>query len=142
MYKWENVVNNPPCLPGWGIVYYLSYIFNFVPVIGIGRLVISKSFVSQQFSQACLLLSYYIGNNYPYSTATPTVSSGFNFLLQGYIFWPAALIIWVITTVTQKYPRRKPTLFDLFYNLGGIYMFYLGISAGLQLLTLRQVGLV
>jgi len=60
--------------------------------------------------------------------------------LSGYVFWPAALIIWAISTATQKYPTRKPTVFDFFYNMAGIYMFYLGISGGLQLLTLRQVA--
>ena len=141
MYKWENVVNNPPCLPGWGIMYYISYLLNFLPVIGIGKLVISKSFLSQQFSQSCLLVSYYSNNSEPYSTQTPSPSSGFNLTFIGFMFWPAALIIWAISTFTQKYPRRKPTLFDLFYNLGGIYMFYLGISGGLQLIPLRQVSL-
>jgi hypothetical protein len=138
MYRWDNIVNNPPCLPGWGILYCLSYILNFLPVIGLGKLVISKSFLSQQFSQSCLLLSYYPSKIYPYNTSTPAISS-FNFKFVGYIFWVAALIIWVISTATQKYPRRKPNFFDLFYNLAGIYMFYLGISAGLQLLTLRQI---
>ena len=141
MYRWENIVNNPPCLPGWGIMYYVSYLLNFLPVIGFGPLVLSKSFLSQQFSQACLLLSYYSNNSYPYSTQTPSPSASFNLTFIGFIFWPAALIIWAVSTFTQKYPRRRPTIFDLFYYLGGIYMFYLGISGGLQLLTLRQVSL-
>lgn len=146
MWRWEGVVNNPPCLPGWGIVYYLSYIFNFLPVIGMGPLVLSKSFHSQQFSQSCLLLYYYPNTQYPYNTLTPSPrgsdgSYSYNYQLTGFIFWPAALIIWAISTFTQQYPRRKPTLFDFFYNLLGIYMFYLGISGGLQLLTLRQVGI-
>lgn len=146
MWKWEGVVNNPPCLPGWGIIYYLSYVSNFLPVIGLGPLVLSKSFQSQQFSQSCLLIYYYPDSQYPYTTTTPSLVSAdgtpnFNYQFQGFIFWPAALIIWGISTFTQKYPRRKPTLFDLFYNLVGIYMFYLGISGGLQLLTLRQVNL-
>lgn len=59
--------------------------------------------------------------------------------MYGYIFWPAALIIWFISTFTQKYTRRMPTLFDFFYSLAGIYMFYIGISAGLELLVLRQI---
>lgn len=137
MWKWEPTVNNPPCLPGWGILYYLSYIFYFLPLIGLGPLVVSKSFASSQFSQSCLLLYYYPNTQYPYSTMPD--SSSFNFTVVGYIFWPAGLIIWAISTFSQKYPRRKPTLFDFFYNMAGIYMFYLGISAGLQLLTLSQV---
>lgn len=137
MWKWETTVNNPPCLPGWGIMYYVSYILNFLPVIGVGPLVVSNSFYSTEFSQSCLLLYYYPNGQYPYDTKTP--ASGFNLTLLGYVFWPAALIIWFISTITQQYPRRKPTIFDLFYNLAGIYMFYLGISAGLQLLTLAQV---
>lgn len=146
MWRWEGVVNNPPCLPGWGILYYLSYIFNFLPVIGVGPLVISRSFSSQQFSQSCLLLYYYPNSQYPYSTVTPTPkasdgSYSYNYTLLGFIFWPAALIIWTVSTFSQQYPRRKPTFFDFFYCLIGIYMFYLGISGGLQLLTLRQVGI-
>ena len=33
MWKWEGVTNNPPCLWIWIIPYYLSYAFNFLPVI-------------------------------------------------------------------------------------------------------------
>lgn len=138
MWKWQAVVNNPPCLPGWGIVYYLSYLFNFVPLYGIGPLVISLGYKSTQFAQSCLLLYYYPSSEYPYTTATP--QNGFNLNMYGYVFWPAALIIWVISTATQKYPRRMPTLFDFFYNMAGIYMFYIGISAGLELLVLRQIA--
>lgn len=137
MYKWDNIVNNPTCLPGWAIVYYLSYIFNFIPVIGLGPLVISYNYKSQQFANSCLLLYYYPNTQYPYSTTVPY--TGNNYTLQGWVFWPAALIIWAISTATQKYPRRKPTPFDLFYYLAGIYLFYLGISSGLQILILRQI---
>lgn len=141
MYRWDSIVNNPPCLPGWGLLYYVSYALNFLPVIGLGKLVISKSFLSQQFSQSCLLLSYFPSGGNIYDTTTPDISS-LNISFKGYIFWGAALVIWVISTATQKYPRRKPNFFDLFYNLAGIYMFYLGISAGLQLLTLRQITIL
>lgn len=55
--------------------------------------------------------------------------------------WAAGVIIWAFSTFTQKYPRRLPTFFDLFYYLAGVYMFYIGISAGLQLLVLRNAGL-
>lgn len=138
MWKWETVVNNPPCLPGWGIVYYLSYIANFLPLIGLGPLVVSLSFNSQQFSQSCILLYPFPNTQYQYDT-TPKLLNGFNYKFMGFIFWPAALIIWGISTMSQKYSRRKPTFFDFFYNMAGIYMFYIGISAGLQLLTLRQI---
>lgn len=141
MYRWEKIVNNPPCLPGWGIIYYASYLLNFLPIIGFGRLVLSNSFASQQFSQSCLLLSYYPSNQYPYNTVTPAMADGMNLSFAGFVFWPGALIIWFISLVTQTYPRKRITLFEFFYNMCGIYMFYLGISGGLQLLTLRQVGL-
>lgn len=59
MWKWDDVVNNPPCLPVWIIPYYLSYAFNFLPIIGVGPIIVSKSFFSQCFSQTCLLLFYY-----------------------------------------------------------------------------------
>lgn len=139
MWKWEGVVNNPPCLPGWALLYYTSYLLNFLPVLGLGPLVLSKAFKSQQFSQSCLLINYYPISEYPYSTTTPAITS-YNFQFTGFVFFGAAAGIWFVSTFTQKYPRRKPTLFDFFYNLIGIYMFYLGVSAGLQLLTLRQVS--
>lgn len=134
------MVNNPPCLPGWALMYYMSYLCHFLPVLGLGPLVLSKSFKSQQFSQSCLLIYYYPSTEYPYNTTTPSIDS-FNFLFRGFVCFAAGAVIWFISTFSQKYPRRKPTLFDLFYNLIGIYMFYLGISGGLQLLTLRQVSL-
>ena len=48
MWKWEGVVNNPPCLPVWIAAYYLSYAFNFLPIIDLGKLIVSKSFYSQE----------------------------------------------------------------------------------------------
>lgn len=142
MWKWEPVVNLPPVLPGWGILYYLSYIFNFVPLVGIGQLAISKGFLNQSYSQACMLLYYVPTSLYSYTYASNDIADGaYNFKLVGYIFWPAALIIWAISTFTQKYPRRKPNGFDLFFMVAGIYMLYIGLSAGLELLTLRQVAM-
>lgn len=138
MWRWEDVVNNPACLPVWILPYYLSYAFNFLPLIEMGSLIISKSFFSQQFSQACMLLYYYPTTEYPYSSITPRLSN--NMKLRGYIFWVGALIIWVVSTASQKYSRRKPTGFDFFYSVFGIYLFYYGVSSGLQLQVLSQVA--
>lgn len=77
MYRWEEVVNIPDCLPGWGLLYYFSYATNYVPLIGVGPLVISRSFQSYQFSQSCLLLYNYPTGLFPYSTGI-TSTSGFN----------------------------------------------------------------
>lgn len=140
MWKWEGVTNNPPCLWIWIAPYYLSYAFNFLPVIEIGNIIVSKSFYSQEFSQACMILSYYPTSEYPYNTDTP--ANSYNTKLRGYIFWVGALVIWVVSTASQKYPRRKPTPFDFFFNLMGIYLFYIGISSGLELPVLAQKTLL
>jgi hypothetical protein len=69
MYKWEDIVNNPSCLPGWAIVYYLSYAFSFLPIIGLGPLVVSQFFKSNVFCSSCLLLYYYPSTAYPRQTS-------------------------------------------------------------------------
>jgi hypothetical protein len=118
-------------------MYFISYILNFVPLIGIGPLIISSSYISQQFSTACLLLSdSAIDKGKISKTPSNLYSQGQSLNINplvGCISWGASVIIWGISTFSQKYPRRKPTVFDFFYNLAGIYMFYIGISSGLEL---------
>lgn len=53
--------------------------------------------------------------------------------MNGNIFWLAAAIIWAGLTFTQRYHRLKPNLYDLFYYLFGIHLFYLGITCSLSL---------
>ena len=139
MWKWEGVVNNPPCLPVWIAAYYLSYAFNFLPIIDLGKLIVSKSFYSQEFGQACLVLYYFPTSEYPYNSTTPADTN--NLKIRGYVFWLGAAIIWAISTLSQKYPRRKPRFgFEFFFNLIGIYFFYLGISSALEIPILSQVA--
>ena len=76
-----------------------------------------------------MILYYFPTSEYPYNTETPI--NDYNYKMRGYILWLGALIIWGISTATQKYPRRKPNGFDFFFSLLGIYLFYVGISAGL-----------
>lgn len=59
MESWKSCVNNPICLSGWILFYLLSYVFNTVPIIGLGRIVISKSFFSQILSLTKPILHYY-----------------------------------------------------------------------------------
>lgn len=59
--------------------------------------------------------------------------------MRGYIFWAGAVIIWVVSTFTQKYPRRKPVGFDFFFSVLGIYFFYLGISSAFELPIISKV---
>lgn len=139
MRKWERVVCNPPALPGWGIVYYLSYFFNYLPVIGVGKIVVSRGYYSQMFSKAATILYGASNPLYP-STGYTSNSSALNSSLSGNIFWMAALIIWIATTFTQQYQRRKPSLYDFFYNLYGIYLFYLGITCALQIPVMVSYG--
>lgn len=138
VWRFDRVVNNPPCLPGWGIIYYVSYMLNFLPIIGIGKIVVSKAYRSMQFSRAIPILypiqnSQYLTSEYKDSTALDN-----NFSFQGNIFWIAAAVIWIGMTISQKYPRRKPIWKDFFYSLAGIYLFYIGITAALNLPILAQ----
>ena len=137
MRRWEGVTNVPPCLWAWPLPYYLSYAFNFLPIIELGNFIVSKSFYSQEFSQACMILSFYPTSEYPYNSTTPAMS--YNPKLRGFVFWVGAAVVWALSTFSQKYPRRKPTPLDLAYNVFGIYLFYVGISAGLELPILSQV---
>lgn len=53
--------------------------------------------------------------------------------MVGQIFWVAVIVIWFISTITQKYPMRKPTGYDFFYGLIGVYLFYVGICSALAI---------
>lgn len=100
MRKWERVVCNPPCLPGWAIVYYVSYLINFLPLIGVGKLVVSLGFKSPLFAIASPMLYSVPNPLYPSSTYAASI---INSTWSGNIFWLAALIIWLGITLSQKY---------------------------------------
>jgi hypothetical protein len=115
--------------------YYISYALSYLPVIGIGRVVVAKSFSSYIFALARTLLYGSSNPLYPSTTAPvyTTTPLGTNLTLSGNIFWLGAAIIWVGITFTQKYPMTAPKLYDLFYYLFGIHLFYLGIASSLSL---------
>lgn len=135
MRRWEKVVSNPAALPGWGICYYVSYGLSYLPIIGVGSITISKSFSSYLFARTSTLLYPTANPLYPYSSA-PTAVLGPNISFNGSIFWLAGLIIWIALTFSQRYPKSRPTIYDLFYYLFGIHLFYLGISCSLSLYPL------
>jgi len=92
-------------LPGWGLLYFLSYGLNYIPIIGIGKLVISKSFFSQMLIFAFPILNYQIQSDY-YISTTPyptSASDQINTSYSGNMYWGAALIIWSCLIFTQKY---------------------------------------
>jgi hypothetical protein len=132
MRGWEKVVANPPALPGWIACYYLSYALSFLPVIGVGKVVVAKSFSSYMFTKAITVLYGTSNPLYP-STTAPTTAVGPNLTLSGNIFWLAAAIIWTAITFTQKFGKWRPSGYDFFYSLFGIYLFYLGITCSLSL---------
>lgn len=136
MRGWEKVVANPPALPGWIICYYVSYALSFLPVLGVGNVVVAKSFASFLFALASTVLYGASNPLYPSTTAPSAAASnalGTNMSMNGNIYWLAAAIIWAGMTFSQRYHRLKPNLYDLFYYLFGIHLFYLGITCSLSL---------
>ncbi len=137
MRHWEKVVSNPPALPGWIISYYVSYALSYLPIIGIGKIVVAKSFSSYMFALASTVLYGSANPLYP-STTAPTASLSTNITMSGNIFWLGAAIIWIAITFTQKYDMHKPTGYDVFYYLFGIHLFYLGIACSLSMPVLQS----
>lgn len=131
MRNWEKVVSNPSCLPGWGILYYVGYGLSFLPVIGVGNLVVAKSFSTFLFAQTNTVLYKYSNPLYSANSFSAT-SLDVNFSFNGYIHWLAGAIIWIGMTFSQRYDRRKPNLYDFFYYLVGIHLFYMGIACSLS----------
>jgi hypothetical protein len=103
MRKWEKVVSNPPALPGWGIIYYVSYGLSFIPVVGVGKVIIARSFMSYIFANTSTLLYGSYNPLYPTSSPPTAALPSVNTSLGGNIFWLAGLIIWVGMTFSQRY---------------------------------------
>lgn len=139
MRRWEVVVSNPPALPAWGIAYYLGYALSFIPVIGVGKLVISKSFMSYIYALTPPPLYGSSNPLYPSSTA-PTVSLTTNVTMGGKMFWLGGLLIWLAMTLSQRYGKRWPLPYDFFYYLLGIQLFFLGLGCSLSNATLTVSG--
>ena len=136
MWDWQPIVNNPACLPGWPLYYYLSYYFNSSFVIGLGRLVISKSFFTQNLAMVVPILYPIQSSLYTHNTSTPAddiTAANFNSSLQGQIYWVSAIVIWAASTLSQKYSRAKPTGYMFFYYMIGVYFFYVGLLAALNI---------
>jgi hypothetical protein len=124
------------------VLYYVSYGLSFLPVIGVGRLVVSKSFSSFLFAKSSTILygianPLYPSNSFP-TTSVPTL--GINSSFYGSIYWLSGAIIWIAFTFTQRYNRKKPTMYDFFYYLFGIHLFYMGISCSLSVYPLANNG--
>jgi hypothetical protein len=132
MRRWENVVSNPPALPGWGIAYYLGYALSYLPVMGIaGKLVVAKSFMSYIYALTTTAL-YGVANPLYPSTTAPTTTLTTNFSFNGNIYWLSGLLIWIAMTFSQRYNRKTPSLYDCLYYLAGLQLFFIGLACGLS----------
>ncbi len=60
----QKYVINPVSLPGWIIIYLVSLCINFVPFIGLGKLVVSISFYSQILQLTLPIQSYMLPVDY------------------------------------------------------------------------------
>jgi hypothetical protein len=134
MWKWEGVVNVPPALPGWIIPYYFSYILNFIPLIGVGNIIVSVGYYSVILTGTSTVLYSLPSSLYPSNTFSTFTLSNYplNTSFKGNTFWLAAIIVWIGTTFSQKYPKRRPYIKDIAYYIVGIYLFYLGLSSGMS----------
>lgn len=106
--KAQKYVVVPVPLPGWIIVYLVSLATNFIPLVGLGRLVVSKSFYSQILQLTLPIQSYKLPKDYfvYYANKLPSIST-FNPSLQTNIQISSVFIIWVLTSITQKYHISK-----------------------------------
>lgn len=139
MRRWEVVVSNPPALPFWGVVYYFAYALSFIPIIGVGKLVISKSFMTYIYARTPPALYSSYNPLYPSSTP-PTVSVTTNWEFGGSIYWLAGLLIWIAMTFSQRYCKRWPSVYDFFYYVLGIYLFFLGMGCALSTQEIMSKG--
>jgi drug/metabolite transporter (DMT)-like permease len=111
---------------------------NFVPVIGIARLIVSNNFFTMQYAKTNTILYGIYNQNYLFTAYADTeINTGF----VGNVMWIAGAVVWVGMTITQKYPRRKPEWKDFFYNLVGIFLFYLGLTSALNIVSFARASL-
>lgn len=146
MWRWENVVKLPPILAGWGLVYYFSYALMFIPFAGIGNLIIGTGYYSIILVNTPTILYNIPSSLYASDTFTPTsnlTDYQLNAEFKGDIFKIAAVIIWVATTFTQKYSKRMPEIINAsVYNIFGIYLFYIGLSAAISTPSLIHYSII
>lgn len=139
MRRWEKVVSNPPALPCWVICYYLGYALSFLPLIGLGKVVVAKSFSTYIYALTPPIL--YSSSNPLYSSKDPpTGALATNWGFDGRMFWLAGILIWLAMTFSQRYDRKFPRLYDFFYYLVGIYLFYTGLASSISLSCLSTYG--
>ena len=138
VWRFDKVLNNPPSLPGWGLIYYVSFLLNFVPIIGLGKMIVSYNYQTMQYSKTTTMLYGAYNQNYLFTTYADTE---INFSFVGNIMWIGGVVIWIGMTASQKYSRRKPEWKDFFHNMVGIFLFYLGITAALNLVSLAPSSL-
>lgn len=146
MWRWENVVKLPPILAGWGLVYYFSYALMFIPFAGIGNLIIGTGYYSIILVNTPTILYNIPSSLYASDTFTPTsnlTDYQLNAEFKGDIFKIAAVIIWVATTFSQKYSKRMPEIINAsVYNIFGIYLFYIGLSAAISTPSLIHYSII
>jgi hypothetical protein len=145
MWKWDHVTKIPPLMPGWILPYYFSYALMFLPFAGIGNVIISTGYYSFIVPNTGTLLYGLPSSLYPSDPINTADFTDFkmNMNLQGNVFKIAAAVIWLGTTFTQRYSKKMPEIFySIVYNMLGIYLFYLGLAAGLSTPTLTRNSLI
>lgn len=101
----QKYVINPCPLPGWIMIYLVSLCINFIPFVGLGKLVVSKSFYSQILQITLPILRYAPSNYYPIYNTTSLPQ--FNNKLISNTQISGVFIIWIILSITQKYHMSK-----------------------------------
>jgi hypothetical protein len=144
MWKWEGVVNVPPVLPGWIIPYYFSYIMNFIPLIGVGNVIVSVGYYSVILTGTSTILYSLPSSLYPSSVFSSFTLTDYplNTSLKGNTYWIAGIIVFVATTFSQKYAKKRPLIKDIAYYIFGIYLFYLGLSSGISTSSLTTHSII
>ncbi len=128
-----------PCSqPAWIIIYLVSLCTNFIPFVGFGKLVVSRSFYSQMLQLTLPIQSYMLATDYyAYEDSSMPQFSTFNPGLKSNIQISTVFIVWVLMSVTQKYHVTAVEFKEIFFYIFGIYMFYFGLATGLQLYYLQ-----
>jgi len=111
MWKWDNVVKVPTLFGGWIVPYYFSYVLMFIPFSGVGNIVIGTGYYSIILVSTGTILYNIPSSLYPSDLFTPSTTFTdyqLNTSFQGNIFKIAALIIWIATTFSQRYSKKKP----------------------------------
>lgn len=146
MWKWDSVTKIPALMPGWVALYYFSYALMFLPFSGIGNVIIGTGYYSIILTNTNTLLYNIPSSLYPSDLFTPSptfTDFEMNMGFKGDIFKIAAAIIWVGSTFTQRYSKKMPEIvYSIVYNLFGIYLFYLGLAAGISAPSLTKNSLI